>query len=65
MAYLPYKVSHASVTSSVSLFIAENVDVIIKHGSYEQFYLQQHLSENVHFQIYSRLRLFHRFDFPI
>ena len=53
MSYLPHKDSHPSVTSSLNLFNAENVDVSVKHGYYEQFYPQQPLSENVHFQIYS------------
>ena len=53
MAYLPHKDSHPSVTSSLNLFNAENVDVSVKHGYYEQFYPQQPLSENVHFQMYS------------
>ena len=53
MACLPHKDSHPSVTSSLNLFNAENVDVSVKHGYYEQFYPQQPLSENVHFQIYS------------
>ena len=53
MAYLPHKDSHPSLTSNLNLFNAENIDVSVKHGYYEEFYLQQPLSKNVHFQIYS------------
>jgi hypothetical protein len=53
MAYLPHKESHPTVTTSLNLFNAESVDVSVKHGYYEQFYPQQPLSENIHFQIYS------------
>ena len=51
LACLPHKDSHPSVTSCLNLFNAENIDVSVKHGYYEQFYLQQLVSENVHFQI--------------
>jgi len=53
MVYLPHKESCPSVTSSLNLFSAENVDVSVKYGYYEQFHPQQQLSENVDFQIYS------------
>ena len=45
--------SHPSITSSLNLFNAEDVDVTLKYSYYEQFYPQQPLSENIHFQIYS------------
>ena len=51
MTYLPHKESHPSVTSSVNLFSAENVDMSVRHGYYEQFYPQQLLSQNVYLQI--------------
>ena len=47
------KESHPSVPLSLNLSNAENVVVSVKHGYYGQFYPQQPLSENVHFQIYS------------
>jgi hypothetical protein len=53
MTYLPHKESQPSITSSLNLFNAENVDVSVKHGYYEQFHPQQPLSENIHFQIFS------------
>jgi len=53
MTYLPHKESYPSITSSLNLFNAENVDVSVKYGYYEQFHPQQPLSENIHFQIFS------------
>ena len=53
MAHLPHKESHPSVNSYTSIFNAENIHVSVRHGYYEQFYPQQPLSENLHFQIYS------------
>jgi len=53
MAYLTLKDFHPSITSSLNLIIAENVDVSLKLGYYKRFYRQQTLSENIHFLIYS------------
>ena len=53
MAYLPHKECHPSIISSLNLFNAENVDVSVKYGYYEQFYPQKPMSENVHYQTYS------------
>jgi hypothetical protein len=53
MAYLPHKDSLPSITASINLFNAENVDVSVEHGYYEQFYPQQPSSDNIHSQIYS------------
>ena len=53
MAYLSHKEFCPSVTSSTSLFNAENVDLSSKQGYYEQFYPQKSLSGTIHFQIYS------------
>ena len=38
---------------SSSVFNAKNFGVSVKYGHYEQFYPQQSLPENVHFQSYS------------
>jgi hypothetical protein len=53
MAYLPYKESRPSVNSSLNIFNAENIDFSVKPEHFEQFYPQQTLFENIHFQIYS------------
>jgi len=53
MAYLPHKESDPTVNLSLNLFGTKNNDMSEKYGYYEQFYLQQPLSENVHLQIYS------------
>ena len=53
MANLPYKDSYPSITSLLSLFNAENIDVSVRHGYCEQIYPKEPLSETIHFQIYS------------
>jgi len=53
MAYLPHEESPPSLTSSLNIFNAQNVDVSLKHGYFERFYPQEPLSDNFHFQIYS------------
>ena len=65
MAYLPHKNSQPSITSSLNLFNAENVNVSVKHGYYEQFYPQQSLSKDIHFQIFSNEDYFVGYVFHI
>jgi len=52
MTYFSHKESHPTITSSVNLSNAENVDVSVNYG-YEQFHPQPPLPETMHFQIFS------------